>query len=103
MATKYERALTQAQRAFNAQVARLAAEVRRDLVVPFCRKHKLEFLSGNGDYFFYSRNEITSHIGSADPAYEDSHEVFQALDLPVHGHVNLGHYVMNVRFAKRSR
>lgn len=34
----------------------LGKEVRNDIIIPICKKHDLEFLSGNGDFFFFRGN-----------------------------------------------
>ena len=49
------RSLEKLRQQHEQQVEKLAALVRTDLVIPFCRKHGLEFLAGNADWFFFDK------------------------------------------------
>lgn len=45
----------------------IAANFRRDVLLDFCTKHELEFMSGNGRWSFYARNDDTiSSISDVD-------------------------------------
>ena len=90
------------RRRFDADVARLAAEVRADLVVPACRKYGLSFTSG-GAWGFWFTTKDGKHIESVEDAAEARiplRRVFAALDLEIDRDNFLGHYVESVNFAE---
>lgn len=37
---------------FNEKIDKLVRKARKEVVIPACKKYKLTFISGNGDYFF---------------------------------------------------
>lgn len=45
------------------QLTELAAKVRQEVIIPYCDKHKLYFVQGNGTYsFFNNSNEDLTNI-----------------------------------------
>jgi hypothetical protein len=94
------------QATFEAGVEALADEVRTQHVEPFCRKHRWEYLAGNGTYVFYGTGKLKEiTIGNEDDIILDSPEhlceqfraMFQLLDLEVGHNTYLGYYVGDVR------
>ena len=49
---KYIEILNKAEEVFNSQLNQVAETYRTSVLIPLCRRHKLEYFSGNGDYFF---------------------------------------------------
>jgi hypothetical protein len=89
--------------AFVRSVEGLAADFRREVLVPLCKKHELRFLSGNGDYFFILKSGETI----ADPLDDDFKrlpkslqrpllQAFEVLNYEVGRDNRIGFYVMNV-------
>ena len=98
-AKTYEDRLRAARDDFDAKVAALAVEVRRDLVVPTCEKHAMAFLSGNGTYFFRREQRgVVTYYGDTlqrgVPA--DVRDVLATLELEVRRGQSLGHLVESV-------
>jgi len=77
----------------------LGEDVRRNLVAPACRKYRLTFTSGMGDYFFTSGSD--GHIHDCTSAREAGFPglcpIFEVLDLEISRGFYLGHYVGDVR------
>ncbi len=48
-----EKRLEDLQEVFTKQVEAVADEFRERHLIPFCRRHRLTFLSGNGSWGFY--------------------------------------------------
>jgi len=101
---QYERRLKKARDTFEREVQSLADEVRRDLVVPACQKHGLEFLSGNGTYYFCSSDWNGGSKGTYVPDAIDARElglddlvpVFNVLDMEIDSNSAIGHYVPRI-------
>lgn len=108
----YQRQLGTLQKDFDQKVMALAHQVRTDLIVPLCKKHGLEFLSGNG-MFCFTKGERDA-FGIANMHISESSEysngednvlyrkykiarIFEILNLEVHGNQVLGYYVSDVR------
>jgi len=46
--------IIQARVDFDEAISRIADEYRREVLIPLCRRHKLEFYSGNGTFAFFT-------------------------------------------------
>lgn len=51
--TKLRRTVEEARARFDAEIAEIAEQVRRDHVEPLCREFGCEYLAGNGTYGFF--------------------------------------------------
>ena len=77
----------------------LADDYRKTVLVPFCRKYRLTFLSGMGRTVFYT--EDNRNFGSADAAvdegYHEAVRIFRVLDQEAIGRNDeFGFYVCDV-------
>lgn len=84
---------------------RLCEEVRAEVVLPFCRKHKLTYLAGNGSYSFYTgaTRQIDDVVNDPEAAEqlgyprEEFDEIFKILRLDIFfGKQQLGSYLQDV-------
>ena len=50
---QYERIVGTARLRYECRVDIIAAKVRKQVVIPFCNKHKLKFTPGNGTWAFF--------------------------------------------------
>lgn len=83
-----------------AKAETLAAEVRRDLVLPACKEHGLGF-STYPNFYFHGRvkdfdEEFSSEIDAKRLGFESLVPVLAVLNLPVTGNDILGDYVADV-------
>lgn len=96
----YRSVLLKIQRQHNAAVTDLAESIRTEVLIPLCRKHKMVFLSGNGDFFFVKSDEdgVALHISGPDDALDwpDIREAIALLMEEVARHDHLGFWVDNV-------
>lgn len=86
----------------------LGEKIRREVIIPLCRKYKLTFISGNGDFFFTSTKDAASYNG---PIYSDPMStpwpkgnqgkemrvIFSLLNHEVARNDYIGYYVGDVR------
>ncbi len=64
----YQTELTQLMASFDDSLNRLGDKIRREVVTPACRQHKITFTSGMGTYYFSKGND---NIGSVeDPEFK---------------------------------
>lgn len=107
---------------FNNKIDALAQDFYKSTIVPFCDKYNLNYVSGNGDYFFFSEeHSIYFHDVEVDEllavnledaanldeddiypieefalkypnAGKEMKEIYEILDIPVSTH-NFGHRV----------
>lgn len=106
-AKKYYLAVERAQEDFVRACSRIGEQIREELIVPACSKHKMIFLSGNGDFYFeYEEWRIESQDSfkyvSNRPSKEmvllksDLTPILDVLNIPI-GRIDLvGHFVANV-------
>ena len=85
-------------------VMRVAAEVRKNLVIPACKTHGLRYRAGNGLYFFL--NEKGEVIDSTEPHLVKRYglkRVFKVLDLEPYYRAtdNLGGYIADYPSRRR--
>lgn len=79
-------------------VTALADRVRSDVVVPFCRKHRLGFIQGMGTFYFY-RGEITfgeSYNLPNGTLGRDMKRIYDLLRSEIDRVQELGYYVQDV-------
>lgn len=91
-----EKRVDDARAAFDHQVSLIAAEVRKNLVVPLCLRRDFTFVTGNGRYAFYGKknNEPCSYSNSLDPdTPADVRRVLAVLDTEVTHGQYLGFFV----------
>lgn len=92
-------------------VDNLADEYRRDVVEPLCRKHNLDFMTGNGTMIFvgdYNDREVTvrdliSARDRFDGAFSYLESLFEVLELEVGRDDYFGYYVEDVKVRKAAR
>jgi len=101
---KYDKELESIQADFRAKVEALADKVRTDLMIPVCRRHQLEFYSGNGTFFFdWEELQLSSlHTGLDTPEGRAIkrfrlQSILEVLDLEVSHNNHLGFYCRDVR------
>lgn len=93
----------------------LADEYRRDVVEPTCRKHNLDFMTGNGEMFF-AHGKVDSFgvnetVIRSDHDAEQGHKskfsylapLFEVLELEVGRDDYFGYYVEDVKARKAAR
>jgi D-Tyr-tRNAtyr deacylase len=95
------------QEDYERKVEKLAARIRKALVVPLCKKYNLQFLSGNGSFSFYTKRGLRDEwevINDAETAEQvldcepdEFAECFKALNADVNsGKHNVGMWCMDV-------
>lgn len=69
MHSKLEKQINALEEEFNARAQAIADGFRERSLIPFCRRHRLTFLSGNGSWGFYriARNQREGH---GDPVHD---------------------------------
>lgn len=82
------------------RVAELAEAYRKDVLVPFCREHRLTYIAGNGRTVFYAARGDRS-FGSPGEArvegYAAAVPIFEVLDQPAIGREDyFGFYIRDV-------
>lgn len=92
------------------QVETLGRQVREELVLPYCRKPRFEYTSGNGMWFFTTmRRKEPTHMAQAFEfeaiGVDPPTELLELLSSSIFNHegTTLGDYVDNVRWPKRSK
>jgi hypothetical protein len=86
---------------YESKVTALAARVRRDIIVPACKRYRLGYMTGNGTWFFSGvRSGRNIIVGDEDEAARlrltKLVPIFDVLMLQVHGNQCLGYYIENV-------
>lgn len=94
------RELEDAQTQFDETVAVIGDEIRTQVIIPLCRTNKLEFVSGNGDFFFITQDG--KNYGEALDAHGTRLErilkpIFELLNLEVYHNNHMGFHVDDVR------
>lgn len=93
------------QLGYQTAIQALAGQYRAEVLVPFCKKYKLDFVSGNGTWFFI---DLTQPCDSARSGFQDIEDaprrvrevlrpVWNVLDFEVSRDDYLGYYVEEVR------
>lgn len=95
-------ALKKSQDTFYEEVRAIAEKIRREVIIPVCKQHNLEFVSGNGTYFFTTNNGKTvsdGHVRHDDTTKYDRalKPVFELLGEEVIYNQQIGDYVLDVR------
>jgi hypothetical protein len=111
MATNYEKLLEQVEAEHTRALGGLAAKLRTEVILPLCKKHGLNFLSGNNNYAFYTTH--TRWVRGGEPIHiirgvEDTpvrhrkefKRAFHLLSLNVSEDWYLGFFVENVYCGK---
>lgn len=90
------------------RIEALADRVREDVVIPLCRRYKLNFVAGNGTFYFFDPKLDVHHsvtpramMSGSEVAMRarlpDVAEAFKILDLEVSHGDYLGFYITDVR------
>lgn len=99
--TAYNNAADALYRIFDAQMQELGVRIRTQLVLPLCKKHKLEYLAGMGTCCFYSTGKRKLSMSNAFNArlegFPDIAAAFDTLDYEIHHNNLVGFYVPDVR------
>lgn len=95
----YLSALEIAQFKFDKEVSDLAEKIRQEVIIPACKQHKLEFISGMGTFFFTTQSG--TYIYGRDYEGERLEKrlkpVFDLLNKEVSQNQCLGYYVSDVK------
>jgi len=91
-----ERTIGELRATFIKAVNGYADEYRLQVLLPFCRMHRLTFVSGNGSWSFYDRRDRP--VDSADPGFKYLAPLENELNVEILGHHSLGHFMADVRF-----
>lgn len=95
---RFKKAFEAVEAAHQAALENLAEDVRVNLIMPVCKKHKLGFLSGMGTFFF-SKGNLT--IASKEDALQHRMRVLipilEVLNLEVSHGQYLGFWVGDVK------
>jgi len=98
------RELQSAKDDFDVRVSIIADNLRTQVIIPVCKRHKLEFLSGNGRYFFTTNHGTQVSDGQFITNEEEGERyvralkpVFELLDQEVTRDNPIGYYVEDVR------
>ena len=97
----YKVQIEAAQQRFYREIEGVAAVARQKYVVPLCKKHDLEFLSGNGDCWFEApqvpegeepHEQIHDGVDAHNEGYEQDEfrDVFKVLNTMVDNRSTLG-------------
>ena len=88
---------------FHEEVANLAEDVREKVILPLCRKYKMKFLSGNGTYFFVTKEGVSLTGNERDlpgtqekKLFERLEPIFELLNIEVTREWALGEFVDGV-------
>lgn len=100
---KYLQELREAQDTFDEAVSNLGDSIRREIIIPLCKKHNLTFISGNGDFFFTDENNM-DYGDYLDPIFKETsskklqniQKVLGLLSTEVTLHQCLGYFVEDV-------
>lgn len=66
-AVKYKTRLEKLHCDYETAIEKVAEDALREVVKPFCDKHDLRFVSGNGTFILFQRdNEVAHHEGTFD-------------------------------------
>jgi hypothetical protein len=101
----YADELVSITQSFDDEMTALGEKVRAELVLPACRKHKLRFSSGNGDYFFakgdarYGGVNAAWHPKLSMAAQSTLKPIMDLLDQEVSHGQHLGYFVVDVECA----
>lgn len=90
----YQKRLEELQKTFEKKVQILADKVRKEVLIPHCKKHGLCFYSGMGRFFFDKDGAtITPDYAPKLVAKFELSQLFQLLELEVKRNVLLGEYI----------
>lgn len=105
---KYIQDIDLAIEVFDKSISVLATRFRHAVIKPLCRKYNLQFISGNGDYYFSNEDDVD--ISSADYPSSDYETVrsnlyqkyklkpiFDTLDKEVSRAQYFGYYVSSYK------
>lgn len=92
--------LQTAQDQFDQTISELGEEIRKQVIIPVCKRNKLEFISGMGRFFFTTN--LGKDIGDASEAEGTRLErvlkpIFDLLNEEVSHNQYLGYFVSDVR------
>lgn len=65
MAKQYNQILDSLQEEYQRKIQELAAEYRESVLLPLCKKRKLCFISGMGEFYFYPASDDGTRFGSS--------------------------------------
>lgn len=99
MATRIETKLTKLNEEYDRRLQEIADEFREATLLPFCRRHRLTFLSGNGSWSFYRLDN--SPGGHGETVDEDDLRAIAPIESKLGleafgGNVQLGHWVQDI-------
>ncbi len=93
----YTREMNAAFDVFQARCETIAEAIRVELVIPFCRRHRLEFRGGMGTWAFYSTRGIKTYGREEVKAMRGTRRLVAALEIEVDRNNTLGtSYVRDV-------
>lgn len=101
---KYKQHLRMAQKRFQDSMEKLAEQIHKEVIFPLCKEYGLEFVSGNGDFFFIlwvgklaHRYGDPSDFGTdPDPEMRKMQKALELLCTEVYHNYPLGYYVRDV-------
>lgn len=98
--------IERAERHFDEDVKLVAAQYRREVLVPLCVKRGLRFLSGNGTFLFLKMHRgqevsISTHLDVKQYGEPLLSTIIDTLNLPVGPKFVLGDYVEDIRGEQR--
>ena len=86
--------ITELREEFEDKVKRYADEYRLQVLIPFCRMHRVTFASGMGSWSFYDRKGEPRD--AKDQGFKYLKPIEEDLWVKVTGASSLGHYVSDV-------
>lgn len=93
--------LTSTLKRHDDEITALASKIREELVIPACRRHRLEFVSGNGVFFFAcGKGEcrfMAHECKFSSAALETIVPILDLLNEEVSHAAHLGYWVEDVR------
>lgn len=92
-----EQAVENVRDDFQTKLELIADTVRRELVIPACRRYGLEFFAGNNNWFFCKGDTVIHNAAEARELGLALHNEMVTLALEVDGHVQLGTLMANVQ------
>ena len=89
---KYEKELEQAEKEYINKIELVAEKARQDYLIPYLKKNKLVFLTGNGTYVIYNPNGADNYLMLNLPKRIE--KILQ-LDVNYPGNSELGLWMLN--------
>lgn len=93
----YASKLNKLEDSYYAGITKLGEDILNDKIIPLCNKHKIAFVSGNGDFYFLDHNNVKYVV---DPVFDYDKKLpakfkklFDVFNFPVSHTQYLGYFI----------